>query len=60
MNSFGKSLLLLLMIIPSVVLAGQGRGYLEIGGGYKTGDFGTPDRFNLYYFSPALGYVTSR
>jgi hypothetical protein len=38
--------------------AQDGRGYLEVGGGYKTGDFGTPVRSNLYYFSPILGYAT--
>jgi hypothetical protein len=37
-----------------------GRGYLDLNGGYKTGDFGTPTKSNLYYFSPALGFITPR
>jgi len=42
---------------PSAVLADTGRGYLDFGGGYKTGDFGTPTTSSLYYLSPTIGYV---
>ncbi len=42
------------------VYADEGRGYLELGGGYKTGDFGTTTTSDLYYFSPVLGYVSPR
>jgi hypothetical protein len=36
----------------------EGRGYLDMTGGYKTGSFGTPTTSDLFYLSPALGYVT--
>jgi hypothetical protein len=47
-------------MLPITVWAAEGRGYLDFNGGYKTGDFGTATRSNLYYFSPALGFVTPR
>lgn len=47
----------LIGMVPSVVWA---RGYLDVSGGYKTGDFGTLTRSNLYYFAPAVGYVSQR
>lgn len=50
---------LVIMITPLTASA-EGRGYLDISGGYKTGDFGTPTRSNLYYLAPALGYVAPR
>jgi hypothetical protein len=40
--------------------AEEGRGYLDLGGGYKTGDFGTTITSDLYYFSAVLGYVAPR
>ncbi len=40
--------------------ADTGRGYLDLGGGYKTGDFGTPTKANLYYLSSTIGYVAPR
>lgn len=51
---------LFLGVLPAngAAWAQDGRSYLEISGGYKTGDFGTPTKSNLYYLSPALGYVT--
>jgi hypothetical protein len=50
-------LMLLFMLLPYGALAEEGRGYLDFSGGYKTGDFGTPTRSNLYYLAPTLGYV---
>jgi hypothetical protein len=54
---------LLVTIIPSGFAADKegasGRGYVEIGGGYTTGDFGTTTRSNLFYVAPTLGYVSS-
>jgi hypothetical protein len=50
-------LILLFMLLPYGALAEEGRGYLDFSGGYKTGDFGTPTRSNLYYLAPTLGYV---
>ncbi|HWR72281.1 MAG TPA: hypothetical protein VN604_03845 [Nitrospirota bacterium] len=49
----------LMLIILSPLLAGaeNGRSYLEMSGGYKTGDFGTTTRSELYYVSPTIGYV---
>ena len=38
--------------------AKEGREYFEVDGGYKTGDFGTPTRTDLTYFSAVLGYVS--
>lgn len=52
------ALIFTIFLLPASLRAGEGRGYLEVGGGYKTGDFGTPIRSNLYYFSTALGYVS--
>jgi hypothetical protein len=53
---------LLVTIIPSAFAADEkgasGSGYVEIGGGYTTGDFGTTTRSNLFYFAPTLGYVS--
>ncbi len=48
---------LVMVIIPLKASAEDGRGYLDITGGYKTGDFGTPTRSDLYYIAPTLGYV---
>lgn len=45
---------------PDSAAAQDGRGYLEMSGGYLTGDFGTQIESDLYYISPALGYVTPR
>lgn len=52
--------LCLLGMLPVTVWAAEGRGYLDANGGYKTGDFGTATKSNLYYFSPALGFVGPR
>jgi hypothetical protein len=51
-------ILVLIGIIPVTAWAAEGRGYLDVTGGYKTGSFGTPTKSELFYFSPALGYVT--
>ncbi len=52
------ALLILCFIFPPYGASAQeGRGYLDISGGYKTGDFGTPTTSDLWYFSPTLGYV---
>lgn len=53
-------LVLLFMLHPFGAAAQEGRGYLDISGGYKTGDFGTPTTSGLYYLSPTLGYVAPR
>ncbi|MEK6745319.1 MAG: hypothetical protein AABZ15_17025 [Nitrospirota bacterium] len=45
---------------PSTASGDTGRGYLELGGGYKTGAFGTPTRSSLYYLSSTIGYVAPR
>ncbi len=45
---------------PDAARALDGRGYLELDAGYKTGDFGTPTTSSLVSLSPTLGYVTSR
>ena len=48
-----------LLFMPSLVSAEDGRAYIDLSAGFKTGDFGTPVRSNLYYFLPAWGYVSS-
>lgn len=53
-------ILLIIFISISNVLANTGRRYLDFGAGYKTGDFGTATTSNLYYFSPAIGYIAPR
>lgn len=45
------------LIMPQQVSAQDGRGYIEIDAGYKTGDFGTPTRADLLYLSTAFGYI---
>jgi hypothetical protein len=52
--------LLLFGITPVAAWAAEGRAYLDMTGGYKTGDFGTPTKSELFYLQPALGYVTPR
>src|SRR5512143_1881617 len=59
-HAIQTALVLLFTLLPYAALAYDGRSYLEVGGGYKTGDFGTPVRSNLFYFSPILGYVAPR
>lgn len=58
------ALLLVLFSLLHVPLtasaADTGRGYLDLGGGYKTGDFGTTTTSNLYYLSSTIGYVAPR
>jgi hypothetical protein len=49
-----------LLMLPAAAWSAEGRGYLDLSGGYKTGDFGTPVKSNLYYLSSAPGYVTPR
>ncbi len=46
--------------VPSVASADTGRGYLDLSGGYKTGDFGTTTTSSLYYLSTIIGYVAPR
>ncbi len=50
--------LVIILILPGALRAEEGRSYLDISGGYKTGTFGTPYRSNLGYVSTGLGYVT--
>ncbi|MHB8843367.1 MAG: hypothetical protein ACYC7L_01350 [Nitrospirota bacterium] len=52
--------LVLILLTPFAAEAENGRSYLEMSGGYKTGDFGTTTKSELYYLSPTLGYVTPR
>lgn len=63
MNSHAVHALFILFFIfvpYSMSAQESSRGYLDISGGYKTGDFGTSTRSNLYYFAPALGFVAPR
>src|SRR5512144_1455194 len=50
--------LIVLLILPGTLRAKEGRGYLDVSAGYKTGSFGTPFRSNLSYLSTGLGYAT--
>jgi hypothetical protein len=50
--------LILIGIMPVTAWAAEGREYLDMNGGYKTGGFGTPTKTELFYLSPVLGYVT--
>ncbi len=49
---------LFLFLAAGTALAAGGRGYLDLSGGYKTGDFGTPVRTNLEYLTATLGYAS--
>ncbi len=48
------------ILVPLAASANMGRGYIDLGGGYKTGDFGTPTTSNLYYLSSIIGYGEPR
>jgi hypothetical protein len=50
--------LVILFFLPDALHAEDGRSYVDVSGGYKTGTFGTPYRSNLGYVSTGLGYVT--
>jgi hypothetical protein len=50
--------LIVLLILPGTLRAKEGRSYLDVTAGYKTGSFGTPFRSNLGYLSTGLGYAT--
>ena len=50
-------LFLFFIFLPFGASAQEGRGYIDISGGYKTGDFGTQTTSDLWYFSPTFGYV---
>ncbi|MBI4649930.1 hypothetical protein HY745_01270 [Candidatus Desantisbacteria bacterium] len=59
LNFIKKIIFAILFLLPNIYALEKGNVYLEMGGGYKTGDFGTSSRTNLYYESPSLGYITS-
>lgn len=46
-----------LLLLPHSAGAAGGRGYIDAGGGYKTGDFGGPSRTELYYLAATIGYM---
>jgi hypothetical protein len=52
------SLLLFFILVYSSAGAREGRYYLDMNTGFKTGDFGTATRSNLFYFSPGIGYIS--
>jgi hypothetical protein len=45
-------------MLPGILRAEEGRSYLDVSGGYKTGSFGTPYGSNMGYISAGLGYIT--
>lgn len=47
-----------LFMTPAISHADYRNTYLEISGGYGTGDFGNPIRSNLFYIASAIGYIT--
>jgi hypothetical protein len=49
---------LLLFITAGPASAAGGRAYLDVSGGYKTGDFGTTVTTDLEYLSATLGYAS--
>lgn len=54
------AILLIVIMAISNVSADTGRRYLDLGAGFKTGDFGTATKSNLYYFSPSIGFVAQK
>ncbi|BAU49789.1 hypothetical protein SVA_3241 [Sulfurifustis variabilis] len=52
--------LLLSLVLSAPAAGAEGSYYFELSAGFKTGDFGTPTDNDLYYLSPALGYVAPR
>jgi hypothetical protein len=49
---------LFLFLAAGSASAADGRGYLDLSGGYKSGDFGTPVTTNLLYSIATLGYAS--
>ncbi len=47
-------------LVGVAAAAEDGRSYLDLSAGFKTGDFGTPVTSSLYYLAPAFGYVAPR
>lgn len=52
--------LLGLAMAPGLHAATDGKAYLEFASGFKSGDFGTAVRSDLYYVAPSAGYVAPR
>lgn len=48
----------LVLLLAAGPAAAAGRGYLNLGGGFKTGDFGTPVRTSLGYVTATIGYAS--
>jgi len=57
-----QSLIVLILIgmMPMTAWAADGRAYLDMTAGYKTGSFGTPTTSDLFSLTPTLGYVAPR
>lgn len=51
---------LILAIAPGLHAAQGGDAYFELGSGFKSGDFGTAVRSDLFYVAPSAGYVAPR
>lgn len=49
-----------LAIAPVLHAASGGDAYFEVGTGFKSGDFGTAVRSDLFYVAPSAGYVAPR
>ena len=62
MTPRGAALCLALLLSLATGLAGgdEGRPYLELNAGFRTGDFGTTTRSDLFYFAPTFGYAAPR
>jgi hypothetical protein len=54
------AVILLVAFVINQPLAGNGRCYFDLSGGFKTGTFGTAVRSNLVYCAPAIGYAARR
>ncbi|MHB8845822.1 MAG: hypothetical protein ACYC7L_13865 [Nitrospirota bacterium] len=52
------AVVMVILAAPFAAEAENGRAYLDMSVGYKTGDFGTTTKSQLYYLSPTFGYVT--
>lgn len=55
-----ETILVFFMLTAVMAEAESGRMYVDMSGGYKTGTFGSPVRSDLFYFVPAMGYLSQR
>lgn len=57
---FMRGFLLIMILASSNIADASGRSYLDLGIGYKTGDFGTDTKSTLSYLHSSIGYIAPK